>query len=80
MNQHAYYYPTESGKEKEAIKSFFENYPLDEAKNKLWELLKAAMENDQYVLDEKPSNTIYFYENLCDLITASHQLVSKPGK
>lgn len=61
---------------KRLIADFFDNFPLEDAKAKLWELLKAAMENEQYVLEEKPSSTIYFYESLCDFLTATHDSLS----
>lgn len=80
MNQQSYFYPKNNLKE--FIYNFFDNYPLEDAKSKLWELLKAAMENEQFVIEEKPSDTIYFYENLCDFLTASHGMMtaSKPTK
>lgn len=75
MGQPQYFFPQTNSKQVSV--QFFENYPLDHAKSKLWELLKAAMENEQFVVDEKPSNTIYFYECLCDLLTAVHSTIAK---
>lgn len=57
----------------DTLDTIFEHYRLDEIREALWDMHKAAIQdNTTYTNRQQLNNAVFFFENLNDLATAAY--------
>jgi hypothetical protein len=60
------------------LDTIFEHYRLDEIREALWDMYKAALQdNTTYSNRQQLNNLVFFFENLNDLATASYVIAKE---